>query len=347
MAADMRRSPGWLLLLICWPGTAAGGEPPLQEKAALRWLRTDSAASCPSEADVTQAIEQRLGRAALVSKEEASLVVKVELEGLRAGGYRIEIELLRGEELVGKRELLSEGDSCLSVAETAALVIALAIDPEASVGSIPIEPTAAPRVEPPPPTAPPAPKLPPPTALSEREPRTTAPWQGELELGGGIASGNVPGVAGGAHVRGRALPPELPFAVELEAAYFPARRLEALPNKGADFAVFYAGAGLCNRASRSSRLSALVCAGAEVGTVAGQGYGFDLTPRFQTWTFALAARAALRFRLRPPLAVVAGPTLTIPLKRDHFETKTGGGNEELFRLAKVGLGFGLGVVWEL
>jgi hypothetical protein len=323
------------------------------ETAALSWLRADSAASCPSEADVTQAIEQRLGQAALVPRERASLLTEARLEAVSSGGFRVEIALVRGETLVGRRELESAEASCQGVAESAALVIALTIDPEASIASLPIAvstaPPAAPPANAPPPS--PAPQVVErggePTPVTKPAPAASPPWQGDLELGGAVATGTVPRVAAGLRLRGRALPPKLPFGFEIGGAYFPEKRLEASPGKGGDFTAFYLGAGLCSRPSRASRLSASFCAGAEVGALAGQGDGFASTPKFRTWTFALAARGSLWFRVVPPLAIALGPTFALPLKRDFFETRTSGGTETLFRMSSVGLGFDLGVIWEL
>lgn len=340
------------LLLSVLPAPAAAMDaPPRHEKAALRWLRADSAASCPSEADVTLTIEQRLRPGALVPKEDASLLVEAALEALPSGGYRVEIALRRGEEIVGRRELRSDDASCRSVSETAALVIALTIDPEASLDALPIVASGSPPV--PLEAPPPRPTSRPPSDAA-RSPATTwasrspaSPWQGDVELGIGIATGTVPNVAAGVQVRGRALAPGLPFAAELEGAYFFSQRLRALPGKGADFTVFHAGAGLCSRGGRSLRLAVMFCAQAQVGAVAGEGYGFASTPRFQTFTFAIAARAALSFRVRPPLAFTIGPWLSVPLKRDYFEIKTATATDELFRMQRLGLGFDLGAVWEL
>jgi hypothetical protein len=148
-------------------------------------------------------------------------------------------------------------------------------------------------------------------------------------------------------VRGRALPPHLPLGFELESAYFPPQSVDAEPGKGATFSQFYAGAALCSRPSRENRWRVSLCAGADAGLVTGHGYGFELKPHFRTWTFALAARARVGFRVAHRLALVTGPDLWVPLKRDSFETTTASGTEQLFRMSAVGLAFELGVVWEL
>jgi len=345
----MRPLLGYLpfLLTALLARVAVASEPPAVESAALNWVRLDSAASCPSEAEVTQAIEQRLGHSALVPKERADLIIEAKLERSASGGFRVEIVLVRGAAVVGRRELDSENPSCQGIAETAALVIALTIDPETSLEPLSI--SSVPASAPPPHSAA---LIPPPPAVAvplvaQAAPAKTASFQGDLELSAGIAAGTVPNLAAAVHLRGRALPPALPFGIELEGAYFPPQAVEALPGKGADFTSFYVGTGLCSRSKRASRLGASLCAGAQVGSMAGQGYRFEVNPRFRTLTIALAARGALWFRMLRPLAVVLGPSIAVPLKRDYFETQTADGSEALFRMSAIGLGFELGVVWEL
>jgi len=329
-----------VLLLALFARVAAAGE-----SAALNWQRLPGAESCPSEAEVTQAIERRLGHAALVLKEQATLLIEAKLQGVSSGGFHVEIALIRGDTVEGRRELDSEEPSCQSVAETAALVIALTIDPDAS-----LEPLAIPTAEPAPPK--PVPPGQPRATPSEapapaKAPVKRVPWQTDLELGGGIALGTVPEVAPGMFLRGRALPPKLPLGVELEGAYFPAQQVEAAPGKGSDFRTFYVGTGVCSRPKRASRFGASACGGAQFGAISGQGYGFQSTTTFGALTVALAARGALWYRFVTPFALVLGSTVAVPLKRDYFETETADGTQPLFRMSAVGLGFNLGVVLEL
>jgi hypothetical protein len=327
---------------------SAGAQQARVETAALSWVRAEGAESCPAEADVARSIEQRLGRPTLVARASAELVLETKLSVLSDGRFRADIAMFRGNELVGQRDLESVGPSCQVLAENAALVIALTIDPDVSLEPLPIEAAPLETPEPPPPPRPPPVVNEPPKVAAPAPPaREAEPWQGDLELAGGVATGIVPNVAPGVLVRARALPPELPIGLELQGAFFPAQRIEAVAGKGADFTEFYAGAAACNRPPRERRLRALFCAGADVGAVAGQGYGFAVTPRFRTWTLALAARGRLGFRLLPELALVAGPDFEVPLKRDYFEAHTLTGTERLFRMSAVGLGFSLGVVWEL
>jgi hypothetical protein len=318
--------------------TAAADEPPAAESAALDWVRLESATSCPSAAEVTSAIEQRLGHSALVPKEQATLRIEAKLEGLPSGEFQIEIVLVRGESVVGRRELESEDGSCRSV-------IALTIDPEASLDPLPIPEAPKPEAE----------KAPPPSAERKAPSRDSPPpapsrkmpWQTDLELGGGVATGMLPKAAAVVFARGRVLPPRWPLGIELEGAYFPPVQVVTEPGKGSDFSAYYLGAGLCSRPSRARRFGWSACGDVEIGAIRGQGYGFDSTTTFGTLTAALAARGALWFRFLKPLAAVVGPSIIIPLKRDYFETETADGTEPLFRMSAIGATFNLGVVLEL
>jgi len=278
-----------------------------------------------------------------VPAAQAKVVVEASVEGRASGGFRVEIQLLRDGATIGQREIESPDPACGDVVEKAVLAIALMIDPE------------TPLTAPPPPTPPreasPPPEPPPPAAAAEPSDRGGAPapspWQGDLELAFGIYAGLLPDVAPGAFVRGRAIPPRLPFAVELEGGYLPEQSVEALPGKGGRFTLFFAGASLCSRPPRDSRLAGSGCAGMRLGSMVGRGYGFDISPKFQSWVPTLAARGRLWFRPLRGLAVLVGPDFLVPLKRDQFTTRVSGQTTPLFRMSPVAVGFELGAAWEL
>jgi hypothetical protein len=314
------------------------------EPAALNWVRAPGAGSCPGPGEVARAVEERLRRPALVPPGRAELSVEALVAPLDAGGFGVTITLNREIEGVGQRVLTDPDPDCRKVTNAAALAIALMIDPEAALHTTaPAAPAAA------------TPLTPPPAARVEKSPTSSdvtpqgkpRPWQGELELAGAIATGLFPRLAPGVFARGRVLVPTLPVALELHGGYFPEQEIEAKPGKGGRFELVVAGASACSLPGRTSRITASACAGAELGSIAGQGYGFMDTPQFRTWVFSLAARARLWFRPRSGLAIVTGPGLAVPIRRDRFETYGPDGRTELFRVAPVELRFELGAVWEL
>jgi hypothetical protein len=317
------------------------------EPAALSWVRAPDATVCPGEWEIAHAVEARLGPEALVPRASAILVVEASIRARSEGGFHVDIALLRGDTVVGRRELSSEEPNCGSVAEQAALVIALTIDPEASPLGPPRVSAPAPPVETPKP--PKEKQIAPKAAVSSLPPAGPArpAWQGDLEAAAGVATGIVPEIALGLFVRGRARPPGFAIAIELEGAYYPPTELELEPGRGAHFSLLYLGAALCNKPQREPRLRLSVCAGPDLAAITGQGYGFDETPRFWSFTFAASARARLGFRATRGLALVLGPDLVVPFGRDRFITITAEGTDELFRMKAVGFGFELGAVWEL
>jgi hypothetical protein len=335
-----------VLVVVC--SSSARAEPREFEPAALLLSRSDDAADCPDEFEIARAIEARLWPGALVAVAEATLVVEASIRAEHGGGYHVEIVLTRGSTVVGRRELTSTDPSCVPIAEQAALVIALTIDPEASL----LPPGRDAPAATPPPTPPPAPqtaapKAPPP--LREATPPHAVPkaWSGDLELATGVVAGIVPELTPGLFLRGRVRPPDLPLALELQAAYFPATDVELTDDRGADFTTFFMGTAACTRADRASRVHWSVCGGVDLAATTGTGYGFDREPRFWSWTLLLSTRGRLGFRATRGLSLALGPDLMLPFGRDRFVAVTPEGTEELFRMEMLGVGFELAGVWEL
>ena len=146
-------------LLALWPLRARALE--------LRWT---APATCPSQQDVQARIDGLLrtgGKPA--SSVEQSAEARAKLSALR-GGFKL-VLTLRGEGLGGTRTLT--GKDCTELAETAAFLIAVAIDPSLPGTAQPVaepQPPAqpAPPPPPPPPVAPPATPEPAPRTVVER-----------------------------------------------------------------------------------------------------------------------------------------------------------------------------------
>lgn len=323
------------------------------EPATLRWRRAEDATACPDEWEVASAVEARLGAGALVPPAKATLLVDASIRAGNEGGFEVDIALVRGDVVVGRRELSSPEPNCSAAAEQAALVIALAIDPEASLAdpAPPSPPSPPPASSPPVASAGRAPepvRVPVAAPAAARPELTKAPpWGADLELATGGATGSVPELAPGLFLRGRGRPPGIALSFELEAAYVPQEDLQLEPGRGAHFTWWYVGAALCNRTRRPDRLRFSVCGGPELGAVTGQGYGFQRTPRVSSYALAVAARVRLGFRVTRGLSIVLGPDLVVPFRRERFIAITSAGSEELFRTKPAGFGFELGGVWEL
>lgn len=344
MSGTLPRGFGRLALSVLVFSGVVRAATPGPEPAALSWARAEGAESCPGASEVTRAVDQRLGRSALVPPDRAELVVEAFVEPASGGGFHVRIALTKNNVVIGRRELEGTEPDCTIITDKAVLAIALMIDPEA-----PLLPVPAPAPSPPPAPATTSTVA---VAVAEHEPpppppERPPPWQGDLELAASLAGGLVPGLSPGVFVRGRAFAPTLPFGVELEGAFFPEKTRHATATQGGHFALLYAGLSLCSRPPRAPRLAASFCAGADVGSIVGRGFGFDINERFRSWVFAVGARGRLWFRPVPRLALVLGPDLTIPLRRDHFDTGSENGGVALYRMSSVSLGFAVGAVWEL
>src|SRR5688500_14963982 len=78
---------------------------PSPQPAALSWARAEGAESCPGASEVTRAVEQRLGRSALVAPARAELVVEAVIEPAPGGGFHVRIALTKDTVVIGRREL--------------------------------------------------------------------------------------------------------------------------------------------------------------------------------------------------------------------------------------------------
>jgi hypothetical protein len=315
------------------------------EPAALSWVRGEGADACPAAPEIARLVEARLGRDALTAPARAALVVEAYVSPGSAGHFHVTIALTKGGTVIGRRELDGSEPGCTEIAEKAALTIALMIDPEARVAEPEPPPAPVPSaVAPAAPVAAPAP--PKPTPRAEQPP--AARWGGDAELAFGAISGLIPGLAPGVFARGRAWPPWFPAGLELEAGYLPQQTASVEPGKTGTFTLLEGGVALCNRSGRAHAVALSGCAGVEIGSISGRGSGFAYTPSYQAWLFALAARGRVWFRPLRGLALVAGPDVALPLKRDVFEATTPTtGTVPLWRVAAVAVGFEVGAVLEL
>lgn len=143
-------------------------------------------AACPSQADVKQRIDTLLeapGKPATSDAQSASASAK--LTSTRSG-FKL-VLTLHGEGIEGTRTL--SGDDCAELAETAAFLIAVAIDPSLP-GAAPPSPEPAPTPEPPPVAPEPAPApIPPPKAASREVP---LPFSLQVSGFGGLWHAGLP-----------------------------------------------------------------------------------------------------------------------------------------------------------
>ncbi|WP_433928180.1 hypothetical protein AB3662_33405 [Sorangium cellulosum] len=339
------------LVAAARPARASSGE----QTASLSWVRLAGAEACVGARALAQAVEARLGRAALVSAARAELTIEGRVEPGGSGGWRAVIAVAdAGGAVLGTREIATASPRCSAIDDELALAIALMIDPSAKLSPGAPPPLAAPAPPPspapaPPPApspAPPAPQVivqrvlvpvpapaPPPPAPPPPAPPPPAPWRVEVGAGPLFGLGLLPSPGIAAALRARLTPPRF-WSFEVGGAVW-------FPNEapsGASTTRFSWGEGFVSACpvalGRATRLSA--CAGVHLGAlrVGGVGFGVDRTDERLTAGGALDVR--LTRRLVGPLTVGGGLGLVVPFVRDTFYyIDAQGRTREVFQMAPL------------
>jgi hypothetical protein len=296
-------------------------EPAAKNNVEFRW---DAPAECPSEVEVVAQLERLLG-GPVADQGDRRLTAIARVRQESDGRWDLRLWTVTEDE-TSQRSM--SGEDCVVLAEAAALLAAMAIDPsvlargEASAAAVEQaeqaetveggEPAPEPEPEPPavePPKTEPRPEPPP----ARRQRRFIV----ALGANAGISFGDLPGV--GPIVRlGVAL--QWPHArVELEGHYGFLRRarFEDGENIGADLRhgmVVARGCGVLQ--AREAKLEFPICGGLEAGALAGQGVGFTMIEDGQLpWvaidvavglTWVPIRRLAIGLRVEPWAALLRG-----------------------------------------
>lgn len=129
-----RHAPLLSLVSLWWLPVAAAAQTP----TALSWVRGPGAESCIGPQELAHAVERHVGPV-LVAAPDGKLNVEGRVDRAK-GRYaaRIVISNAAGE-VLGVRELESDGDNCRTLDRQLAFVIAVAIDPDAAIAELPGE----------------------------------------------------------------------------------------------------------------------------------------------------------------------------------------------------------------
>ena len=219
----------------------------------------------------------------------APISAQIEIRASAAGSFQLSLRTKIGE-TSGERDLT--GPDCRQLADAAALVLALLINPNASVDS------GTPREVPPP--------MPVPAAQSSVLPAADLGETARFALGieAVLAGGVLPGMAEG--LAARMFFQHGPMVLGARAGgFFPQDQSAAiLPGARASFYLLESALEVCARTSPGRRLGAIVCLGSAALRLHGESSGVS-TPGQATayWPEALAEvaghlRLARRMRLR-------------------------------------------------
>lgn len=267
---QLSRRLAWIVLpALLVSALAAADEPALDSGLRLRW---QAPADCPDAAFVTQAALHLLG-----PRPEKSLAT-VTVDGhVSRVGTQFSVRLERHEASSARGVRVLRGSTCADVAQAAALVIALMIDPEAALRAseqapeeeatpepvVAPEPVAALAPEPAPPPAPSPPELP-----AQR----ATPWSTAVELGGGLLRGVLPGTAlslEGALVAKRG---EERYELLLEVLPTRAARPDSQAAVGGRFSLVGGTLSAC-RSLLDVGVALGLCLGANAGRLHAEGFG--------------------------------------------------------------------------
>ncbi len=297
-------------------------EPPAKSNVEFRW---DAPAECPSEAEVIGQLERLLG-GPVSEQGERRLTAIARVRQESDGRWDLRLWTVAEEE-TSQRSM--SGEDCVVLAEAAALLAAMAIDPsvlargEASPEAVEQAEQAetveggesAPEQEPEPEVeAPPPEPLPP-------LPEPNAPWKRRFIVGigasTGISYGDLPGV--GPIVRLGVAMQWSHARVEIEGHYAFLRRarFEDGDMVGADLRhgmVVARGCGVLH--ARGPKLEFPICGGLEGGVLAGRGVGFTVIENGRIpWAaidvsvglaWAPIRRLAIGLRVEPWVALLRG-----------------------------------------
>ena len=138
-----RRVTPWAAALVslCVPALARAND---GRTSSLSWVELPGAESCGGALAIARAVEQRIGRAALVSPATAAYSVEGRAERSGAGLRAVLVLRDRTGTALGHRELESEVADCTELREKVSLAVALMIDPDAVLNPPQALPTPAP-----------------------------------------------------------------------------------------------------------------------------------------------------------------------------------------------------------
>ncbi len=276
---------------------------------------------CPDAAAVAREVEAVLGRP-LAPVRERPIVALGAIERRSGGAFVLTLEVRR-DDAVDRRTF--EAARCDALAEAAAVVLAVAIDPSRAVGSpalvttppavsAPVEPAPSAPSSPPAPAVAPAPLLddpPEPAPVPKARPDSEPRLSGLLRLGPALAVGLVPGVTGGATGGLSLVTPRL--RLDLDGAWFAAREGDpGVPDADLRIRIGAATGGLrvCAR-PRLGPVEFPTCLGGQVGALLARGVGADIDAPIRTaspW-----AAASIGAGVRAPLL---GGRLALLLRAD-------------------------------
>lgn len=321
-------------MAVLAPGPSSGG---VGAAIELEWT---APAECPSADEVRANVAQLLGGASASEPVRAQVTVSRE-----PAGFAAELVLVIGEQRSERRLVAAQ---CSALADAAAVVIAVTVDPVHAVGAEMRE-EAAPLPEPPSEPSLATADASPASAVAEPEPIAVpvvgvAPMPPPrrvvrrpgvyLRVFGGVDYGDAPkatGALGGAiGLFGHGWRAEL----DASGAFPRTTELTRAPGVRARLGRWSLAARGCGVPGRG-RIEVPLCGAIEAGAISGEGRGETVDPQrrvLRPWIAAVLG-PALAVRVVPRLAVLIGADVVVPLWRARFVI----GDDTVHRPTRVGV----------
>ncbi|WP_437795941.1 hypothetical protein [Sorangium sp. So ce693] len=326
-----------ILLLAAPAFVAAAGDARADIAVSAGGVELDWIApgECADRGRVLAEIEQRLGRSS-AANGEPSLKARAVVSRNERGSWDLRLTTTLGE-TTHSREL--HGETCAELADAAALIIALAIDPDAASRSTPTadpdtgagpgelsgaDPGAGadPEVDAAPdaPTAADAPPAvsPPPgaSAAPAQHPSRPLELRGTLRASGVLDTASLPAVAPGAAIAAGVLIGAV--RAELSGTYFGAQQaFVERTTMGGDVQLITGGLRLCY-AMRYRAFELGPCAGIEVGVMSAASFGAASPGSNRALWVAPHPGALASFALSDQIRVPLAIDVPFPVTRDRF-----------------------------
>lgn len=343
--------------LAALPGAARAGEP--SDEPIVIAYTAESA--CPREGAFVASVRRYTTKWTAVDSGAGLRSFQVRLNR-RGADHAGTLVITMPDGTASTREIV--GPDCVSVARGLAVIVALAIDPQAQIGepgllesdpASPPDPTIQPTAPPAPATpSPPAssPRPPPPRAKAEAakppaaRPRErlhfTFAVEGRMELTSAVTTGVLPVVGAALELRahlGGTLPSWLSPSLALGVRQSLPKEISAGPG-ASEFTWTAATIRLCpvRFATLAARFEVTPCAELDVGVLQANARGLLNARTTSTPWFDRGVSVRASYRLSSSWAVGAGVLVTAPATRDRFALASG---ELISRAPAVGVIAGL------
>jgi hypothetical protein len=302
------------------------------QTCALSWVELPGAEGCGGAPAMARAVEERLGRRAIVSPTLADLSIEARAE--RSGHPPLwhAVVVLRSADgkVLGERELGSAADDCSELRSAVAIAAALMIDPEGALHRkqppSPEPPAAQPAPPPQAAVTTVAPAAPPPQIVVQRVevpvpvpmPSPPPSWRVEPSASFALGFGVLPSVAAGVRAGVVVMPPRM-WALEAYGVAWGNQTAFAEQGAQVRFSVTEAGLAVCPvRLGRETRPTLSVCGGAEVAVVESESQGFQSSKTSVDPSVRAVVPGNLSFPILHGVAVRVGGEVGLALMRDQF-----------------------------